>query len=166
LISSTPPPLSRRRPRPDHHLTQAAGHTSDLRGGHWYVSVVTVSPAIGQVPRRRTATYQDSGIDAEILAAGALCWRLHKNKLQVRVISRPRYDDWSSPKGKLDDGETLPECAVREVSEEVRLKARLGVPLPTTRYQVEKKTKRGELHSRSKEVWYWAAEVAEGKPRA
>src|SRR5699024_6663218 len=69
-------------------------------------------------------------------------------------------------KGKLDDGETLPECAVREVSEEVRLKVRLGVPLPTTRYQVEKKTKRGELLSRSKEVWYWAAEVTDGKPRA
>src|SRR5699024_6277151 len=110
----------------------------------WYVSVVTVSQALAQVPRRRTATQQDTGIDAEVLAAGALCWRQHKGRLQVLVIHRPRYDDWSFPKGKLDDGETLPECAVREVGEEVGLKVRLGVPLPIIRYQVGKKSASGK----------------------
>lgn len=133
-------------------------------GRDWYVSVVTDSQALAQVPRRRTATQQDTGIDAEVLAAGALCWRQHKGELQVLVIHRPRYDDWSFPKGKLDDGETLPECAAREVGEEVGLKVRLGVPLPITRYQVGKKSASGQQRMRTKAVWYWAAEVLEGKP--
>lgn len=118
---------------------------------------------MAEVPRRRTLTCQDDGVNAEILAAGALCWRLHKGELQVLVIRRPRYGDWSFPKGKLDDGETLPECAVREVSEEVGLKIRLGVPLPITRYYVGGKSNSGSGRQRSKEVWYWAAEVMEGK---
>lgn len=113
-----------------------------------------------RVPRRRTATEANDGTDAEVLAAGALCWRLHKGELEVLLIHRPRYDDWSFPKGKLDEDETLPECAVREVAEEIGLKVRLGVPLPVTRYDVAKNGT-----SRPKEVWYWAAEVKEGKPK-
>lgn len=108
--------------------------------------------------------WQDNGTSAEVLAAGALCWRLQKGQLQVLIIRRPRYGDWSFPKGKLDDGETLPECAVREVAEEVGLKIRLGVPLPTTHYQVGGGSNSAKQQSRSKEVWYWAAEVLEGKP--
>ena len=50
----------------------------------------------------------------DILAAGCLCWRVVDNELQVLVIHRPRYDDWSWPKGKQDDGETLPETALSE----------------------------------------------------
>ncbi|GAA1821963.1 NUDIX hydrolase [Nesterenkonia flava] len=115
------------------------------------------------VPRRASETLSDDGIEAEVLAAGALVWRLHQGNLQVLVIHRPRYDDWSFPKGKLDDGETLPECAIREVAEEVQLKIRLGAPLPITRYDVIK-TVRGERVSVPKEVWYWAAEVLDGKP--
>ncbi|WP_366909117.1 NUDIX hydrolase [Nesterenkonia sp.] len=125
---------------------------------------MTESKALAEVPRRRTATVHDVGIDAEILAAGAVCWRLHKGELQVLLIHRPRYDDWSFPKGKLDAGETLPECAVREVSEEIGLKMRLGVPLPITRYSVTKQTRQG-TQARSKAVWYWAAEILEGRPR-
>lgn len=117
-----------------------------------------------EVPRRRTAVLADDGTDAEILAAGALIWRMHYGELQVLLIHRPRYDDWSFPKGKLDEGETLPECAAREVGEEVGLKVRLGVPLPITRYEVTKRTKSGPA-LRSKEVWYWAAEVIEGRPQ-
>lgn len=116
------------------------------------------------VPRRRSATVNDSGIDTDVLAAGALCWRIHRGALQVLIIHRPRYDDWSFPKGKLDDGETLPECAVREVAEEINVKVRLGVPLPITRYDVTKSTKKGP-QVRSKGVWYWAAEIIEGTPR-
>lgn len=134
------------------------------------------SQTLRQVPRRRTSTVADDGTDAEILAAGALCWRLHRGVLEVLLIHRPRYDDWSFPKGKIDAGETIPECAVREVAEEIGLKVRLGMPLPITRYEVVKPAKSGKKdagsggrqrpeRSRSKEVWYWAAEVREGTAR-
>ena len=56
-----------------------------------------------------------------VLAAGALAWREKGGKLQVLLVHRPRYDDWSVPKGKLDKGETLPAAAVREVAEETGL---------------------------------------------
>lgn len=125
---------------------------------------MTTSEPLTEVPRRRTAALTDDGTAAEILAAGALIWRMHYGELQVLIIHRPRYDDWSFPKGKLDEGETLPECAIREVGEEVGLKVRLGVPLPTTRYKVAKRTKTGQT-TRTKEVWYWAAEVLEGRPQ-
>ncbi|WP_345941287.1 NUDIX domain-containing protein [Nesterenkonia sp. E16_10] len=123
---------------------------------------------MSKVPRRRTVTVSDDGPDAEILAAGALCWRLRRGELEVLVIHRPRYDDWSFPKGKLDEGETLPECAVREVREEIGLKVRLGMPLPVTRYSVGKargaKNGNGGKGRKDKAVWYWAAQVAEGTP--
>lgn len=89
----------------------------------------------------------------DILAAGCLCWRVVDDELQVLVIHRPRYDDWSWPKGKQDDGETLPETAVRELHEETGLRICLGVHLADSVYKV-----RGNL----KLVRYWAAEVAPG----
>lgn len=101
---------------------------------------------------------------AEVLAAGVLPWRTGPQGLEVLVIHRPRYDDWSWPKGKLDPGETLPECAVREVREETGLRVGLGVPLAVTEYTV--KPRGGKAgHRRSKEVWYWAAEAGRQKGR-
>ena len=47
-------------------------------------------------------------------------------------MHRPRYDDWSFPKGKLDDGESWEEAALREVQEEIGLRCRLGHELPPT----------------------------------
>ena len=67
----------------------------------------------------------------DILAAGAVVWR---RKQEVLLVHRPRYDDWSFPKGKLDPGETLPAAAVREIAEETGLHVRLGPPLETQRY--------------------------------
>lgn len=125
---------------------------------------MTTPEVMTEVPRRRTPTLADQGTEAQVLAAGALVWRLHKGALQVLLIHRPRYQDWSFPKGKLDPDETLPECAVREVAEEIGLKVRLGVPLPVTRYPVTKNTKSGPAE-RTKEVWYWAAQGIEGTPR-
>ncbi len=90
-----------------------------------------------------------------VRAAGALCWRRQKQHLEVLLIHRPRYDDWSWPKGKLDDGETVPECAVREVCEEVGLRIRLGIPLPSAVYPV---------NSGLKEVRYWASHVPDADP--
>lgn len=95
------------------------------------------------------------GTDISIYAAGALCWRVRKKKLELLLIHRQRYDDWSWPKGKLDKGETLPECAVREVFEEVGLPITLGIPLPAIRYAVK---------PGYKEVHYWAAPVDDMPP--
>jgi 8-oxo-dGTP pyrophosphatase MutT (NUDIX family)/phosphohistidine phosphatase SixA len=90
-----------------------------------------------------------------VTAAGALCWRVRNHKLQVLLIHRPRYKDWSWPKGKIDAGETTPECAVREVREEVQVDVQLGIPLPTVHYRVP---------SGIKEVFYWAARLEDAEP--
>jgi 8-oxo-dGTP pyrophosphatase MutT (NUDIX family) len=72
----------------------------------------------------------------------------------VLVVHRPRYDDWSLPKGKRDPGETDEECALREVEEETGLRCTLGAELPSTRY-VDRK-------GRTKQVRYWAMAVVDG----
>ena len=57
--------------------------------------------------------------EAVIYAAGAVLWRFDAdNKIEIGLIHRPRYDDWSLPKGKLDPNETMIGCAYREVLEE------------------------------------------------
>ncbi|MEA3550456.1 MULTISPECIES: NUDIX hydrolase [Micrococcaceae] len=90
------------------------------------------------------------GEPVAVTAAGALPWRVVKDKLEVLLIHRPRYDDWSWPKGKIDDDETVPECAVREVQEEIGLIAQLGIPLPPIHYHVA---------SGLKVVHYWAVKA-------
>lgn len=94
-----------------------------------------------------------SSSSSAVIAAGALCWRERDGELELLIIHRPKYDDWSWPKGKQDAGESIPETALREVSEEVGLRVTLGVPLAVTTYPV----KQGR-----KDVWYWAAEIAPG----
>jgi 8-oxo-dGTP pyrophosphatase MutT (NUDIX family)/phosphohistidine phosphatase SixA len=93
--------------------------------------------------------------DIKVVAAGALCWRTRNGQLEVLMIHRPRYKDWSWPKGKLDEGETTPECAVREVREEAGVGIRLGIPLPAPVYPVA---------SGMKIVHYWAARIQDGTP--
>ncbi|MGN6441887.1 MAG: NUDIX hydrolase [Arthrobacter sp.] len=90
------------------------------------------------------------GEPVAVTAAGAIPWRISKDRLEVLLIHRPRYDDWSWPKGKIDAGETVPECAVREVWEEIGLRAPLGIPLPPIHYHVT---------SGLKVVHYWAVKV-------
>lgn len=94
---------------------------------------------------------------ADVLAAGAICWREAQGRLELLLIHRPRYLDWSWPKGKLDAGETLPETAVREVEEEVGLRIRLGAPLPPISYPVS---------AGLKKVHYWAAWAGDQEGRA
>lgn len=94
---------------------------------------------------------------ATVLAAGTLPWRRRRGRLQVALIHRPSYDDWSWAKGKLDPGETFPVAAVRETFEETGLEVRLGHPLPTTTYTMTNHDGRAV-----KEVRYWAAEVTGG----
>ena len=98
-------------------------------------------------------------IDRTVIeAAGALPWRHRRGRLEVVIVHRPRYDDWSWAKGKLDPGEEWPVAAVREVFEETGLHVRLGRPLPGSRYAVSNESGQPE----PKEVRYWAAEVVGG----
>ena len=87
---------------------------------------------------------------AEVIhAAGAVLWRDGSERgPEFAVIHRPRYDDWSFPKGKGHQGEHPLRAAVRETEEETGIVARLGRRLPTSRYPI------GE---RIKQVEYWAA---------
>lgn len=92
------------------------------------------------------------GVPAPVEAAGALVWRVRSGRLQVALVHRPRYRDWSWPKGKLDPGEVAPVAAVREVEEETGLAVVLGMPLPGLAYPL--------ADGRPKVVHYWAAQAA------
>ncbi|MEU6642403.1 NUDIX hydrolase [Saccharomonospora sp. NPDC046836] len=69
-------------------------------------------------------------------AAGAVLWRRAVAGIEIAVVHRPRYDDWSLPKGKLDSGETVPVAAVREVAEETGSTAVLGRFLKRVEYRI------------------------------
>lgn len=71
-----------------------------------------------------------------VLAAGAVVTRTHPVRgIEVLVIHRKRYEDWTLPKGKMEPGESLPACAVREVAEETGVTIRLSAPLDAIRYE-------------------------------
>ncbi|WP_370413999.1 NUDIX hydrolase [Streptomyces fradiae] len=90
-----------------------------------------------------------------ILAAGCVLWRRAKpgEGIEIALVHRPKYDDWSHPKGKLKRGETLAACAVREVEEETGQSCELGARLPSVQYLAQ---------GRPKEVHYWAARALGG----
>ncbi|GAA1718407.1 NUDIX hydrolase [Isoptericola hypogeus] len=93
-----------------------------------------------------------------IESAGALVWRVRGERLQVQLVHRPRYDDWSWPKGKLEPGESLQAAAAREVAEETGKPVVLGLPLPGLQYLTPE--------GRVKRVHYWAARRARPQPDA
>lgn len=93
-----------------------------------------------------------------VRASGVLPWRERKGKLEFALVHRPRYDDWSWPKGKLEVGEDWAVAAVRETHEETGLRVRLGSPLPTSWYGLGTKDGRPQL----KQVRYWAGQVIGG----
>jgi 8-oxo-dGTP diphosphatase len=92
---------------------------------------------------------------AEVRASGGVVWRRANGGLEVAVVHRPKYDDWSFPKGKLVPGETWEEAALREVEEEIGLRCRLGHELPPTSYRDPK--------GRAKVVRYWMMEPLDGE---
>lgn len=90
-----------------------------------------------------------------IEAAGGVVWRRGaKGSLKVLLVHRPRYDDWSLPKGKLDPGESHRHAALREVEEETGLRCKAGEELPEVRYDDRK--------GRLKRVRYWSMELVDG----
>ncbi len=90
---------------------------------------------------------------AEVKAAGCVVWRRGEgDRVEIAVVHRPRYDDWSLPKGKLDRGESWEAAAVREVEEEIGVRCELGVELSAIGYTDHK--------GRQKAVRYWLMETA------
>ncbi|HET7519140.1 MAG TPA: NUDIX hydrolase [Actinomycetes bacterium] len=83
-----------------------------------------------------------------VLAGGGIVWRHDEAAgLEIVLVHRPAYDDWSFPKGKLGPDETEAQAALREVEEETGLVCRLGPEIGTTRYRDPKR--------RPKTVRYW-----------
>lgn len=94
-----------------------------------------------------------------ILAGGAVVTREHSLRgTEVVIVHRQRYDDWTLPKGKVEAGESLPVCAVREVHEETGVTIRLGVPLDSISYQAG--------NAGLKKVDYWGGVVLDSVRRA
>lgn len=102
--------------------------------------------------------FWDPRVTANIHAAGAVLWRRApggSGAVEIAVVHRPKYQDWSLPKGKLDPGETPVLAGVREVREETGLDCRLGRYLGHVTYPIPG-------HRKLKRVDYWSAEVSGG----
>lgn len=89
-----------------------------------------------------------------VKASGGLVWRAAPASIEVLLVHRPHYDDWSFPKGKRDPGEDDLSCALREVREETGFVCRVGDELPSIDYR--------DAENRMKTVRYWAMEVESG----
>jgi 8-oxo-dGTP diphosphatase len=83
-------------------------------------------------------------VSAEVQAAGGV---VLDGEGRVALVHRPRYDDWSLPKGKLDAGESFDQAALREVEEETGMRCRLLDELDPVEYRDNK--------GRQKLVRYW-----------
>ena len=92
---------------------------------------------------------------SEVRAAGGVVRCRMDGKVHTVLVHRPRYDDWSLPKGKLLEGESFEEAATREVLEETGLECRIDVELPTSRYL--------DQQGRPKLVRYWSMETLDGR---
>jgi 8-oxo-dGTP diphosphatase len=89
--------------------------------------------------------------DDRIEGAGAVLWQSEEDgDVTIAIIHRPRYDDWSLPKGGVDPGESHIQAAFREVLEETGVRAFFGPEIGTVDYEVNGVTK---------EVRYWLAEA-------
>ncbi len=95
---------------------------------------------------------------ATVWAAGGVVWRrTGAGGTEVLIVHRPKYDDWTLPKGKLASGESVEEAALREGAEETGLRCALGPELESTRYT--------DREGRQKTVRYWAMQPVGGELR-
>ena len=105
----------------------------------------------------REGRRQSVGLSRSVRAAGGVVWRRGPNGIEVLLIHRPRYHDWSFPKGKVKEkaGEADEEAAVREVEEEVGLTCELGP-------RSSRAPATGMSKGAQKTVRYWAMALPEG----
>lgn len=90
-----------------------------------------------------------------VVAAGGIVSRQHEDgELRVLLVHRPRYGDWTFPKGKLDEGERTQEAAIREVEEETGLRCELGPDIGVVEYR--------DRTGRRKHVHYYAMVAIDG----
>jgi len=102
-------------------------------------------------PRKKTESTEES---FDVRAAGGLIFRGSLSDPKLAIVHRPRYDDWTFPKGKAEPGEADEETAYREVLEETGFECELGRELPSVTYRDHK--------DRSKIVRYWVMSVLSG----
>ena len=95
-----------------------------------------------------------SGEQEVVRAAGGVVRRGGPNGEEVLLVHRPRYDDWTFPKGKAEPDETDEAAALREVEEETGFRCALGQELPSTRYR--------DARGRPKVVRYWTMRIESG----
>ncbi|MGN5240771.1 MULTISPECIES: NUDIX domain-containing protein [unclassified Rhodococcus (in: high G+C Gram-positive bacteria)] len=98
----------------------------------------------------------DKSSPTDIFAAGTLLWRPSASGVELAMVHRPRYDDWTLPKGKLDPGETAIIAALRETEEETGFRAELGRGLGRVTYPMPGTDQR-------KQVDYWTARCTSGE---
>ena len=101
--------------------------------------------------RRLAVGVEEAGEDGVVRAAGGLVMRDGR----LLLVHRPKYDDWTFPKGKAEPGESDEACAVREVEEETGLRCELGAELPPTHYT--------DSRGRPKRVRWWRMEPVAGE---
>ena len=90
-----------------------------------------------------------------VRAAGGVVARQGPDGAQVLLVHRPRYDDWSFPKGKAEPGESDEACALREVEEETSLRCSLVRELPSSKYE--------DSRGRPKVVRWWLMDARDGE---
>jgi 8-oxo-dGTP pyrophosphatase MutT (NUDIX family) len=93
--------------------------------------------------------------DPEVRAAGGIVHRQGDDGTEVLVVHRPKYQDWSLPKGKLDLGESPEQAALREVEEETGWRCRLGEHVGKNEYR--------DRDGRAKRVDWWLMEPVDGE---
>lgn len=144
-------------------LGEVRGRYELERGREQYMASLSESNKDRRSALHITGRYQEVRANAakmykrSTLAAGAVLWRRSKTSetgIEVAVIHRPHYDDWSLAKGKVDPGESLVVTAAREISEETGYEVSMGKLLGHVTYPVG---------DRTKVVYYWTAEVNGGE---